>query len=191
MAFTRRHLPHLHFSGRQVFVTIRLHGSMPPGRSFHERCMDSGRAFVSMDRLMHDYRCGPAYFQQPLIAGVLANCIFDSSREDMDLHEWVIMPNHAHILITPHTELPAVMRRIKGVSAREANRILNLTGRAFWQPESYDRLVRDEDEFRRTQRYIVMNPVHAGLAANAGEYMWSSVGRWREARDLPPKAELG
>jgi hypothetical protein len=52
---------------------------------------------------------------------------------------------------------------------------LGLTGRAFWQDESYDRVVRDSDEFKRIERYILMNPVKAGIVAAAEEFRWSSI----------------
>jgi hypothetical protein len=59
-------------------------------------------------------------------------------------------------------------------TAREGNRILGLTGPPFWQDESYDRLVRDSREFARIARYIEMNPVQAGLAAQPEQFLWSS-----------------
>jgi hypothetical protein len=47
---------------------------------------------------------------------------------------------------------------------------------AFWQNESYDHVVRNEEEFRRIQRYIELNPVRAGLVESAEEFRWSSAG---------------
>ena len=53
-------------------------------------------------------------------------------------------------------------------------RILGWIG-PFWQAESYDHLVvRDGREFERIRGYIEQNPVKAGLAASAEEYLWSS-----------------
>jgi putative transposase len=51
---------------------------------------------------------------------------------------------------------------------------LHLTGRPFWQEESYDRLVRDEQEFERVRSYVENNPVRAGLVRRAEEFQWSS-----------------
>jgi hypothetical protein len=51
---------------------------------------------------------------------------------------------------------------------------LGLTGSPFWQQESYDRLVRDREEFESIWNYIEQNPVRAGLVREAGEYRWSS-----------------
>jgi putative transposase len=54
------------------------------------------------------------------------------------------------------------MKYINGGSAFEANKALGRKG-SFWQIEPYDRLVRDENEYFNTLRYIVDNPVKAGL----------------------------
>jgi hypothetical protein len=76
-------------------------------------------------------------------------------------------------LITPLTSVSVLLRRLKGVTAREANRALSRKG-PFWQYESYDRFVRDEREFRRIENYIVQNPVKAELAVSPELYQWSS-----------------
>jgi REP element-mobilizing transposase RayT len=81
------------------------------------------------------------------------------------------------MLLTPEVSVSRLMGSLKGATAKRANVLLNLTGKPFWQDESYDRLVRDADEFRRVQRYIENNPVKAGLAATPEEYPWSSAGR--------------
>ena len=52
--------------------------------------------------------------------------------------------------------------------------MLGLTGTPFWQDESYDRLVRDDQEFKRIATYIEMNPVRAGLVATPEVFQWSS-----------------
>jgi putative transposase len=90
------------------------------------------------------------------------------------LHCYVVMGNHVHLLITPRVPVSKLMQSLKRVTAREGNRILGITGRPFWQDESYDRIVRDETEFRRIGRYIEMNPVSAGMAATPEEFPWSS-----------------
>ena len=59
-------------------------------------------------------------------------------------------------------EINKLMKSIKGYSAREANKILGRRG-SFWQAESYDHIVRDEDELERIIKYVIYNPVKAGL----------------------------
>ena len=64
--------------------------------------------------------------------------------------------------------------------------MLALTGRPFWQAESYDRLVRDARESEKIRNYIEQNPVRAGLVREASEYRWSSAG-WA-TRGAAPQA---
>jgi REP element-mobilizing transposase RayT len=52
--------------------------------------------------------------------------------------------------------------------------MLTRRGKAFWQDESYDHVVRSADEFQRIRAYIENNPVSAGLVLNPEEYRWSS-----------------
>jgi REP element-mobilizing transposase RayT len=84
------------------------------------------------------------------------------------------MPNHVHLLVTPLVNSSQWLGPLKGFTGHRANQILNRRGVPFWQDESYDRLVRDDEGFRRVQHYIEFNPVTAGLAASPQEFRWSS-----------------
>ncbi|HLK21736.1 MAG TPA: hypothetical protein VKT81_22460, partial [Bryobacteraceae bacterium] len=66
-------------------------------------------------------------------------------------------------LVVPHVSLPKLMGTLKGGTSRKTNLVLGRTGKHFWQDESYDHAVRDEDEMRRIRHYIEWNPVRAGL----------------------------
>jgi REP element-mobilizing transposase RayT len=126
-----------------------------------------------MDRMLDFARSGPLYLCQPGIANMVAEAIRYREREQYVLHSYVVMANHVHLLITPRVEVSGLMRSLKRFTAREANRMLGLTGQSFWQDESYDHSVR-AGEFQRIARYIEMNPVDAGLAATPEEFPWSS-----------------
>jgi putative transposase len=65
---------------------------------------------------------------------------------------------------------------LKSITAKRANAILALTGRPFWQDESYDHTARHEREFERIRYYIEENPVRAGLVHQATDYRRSSAG---------------
>jgi putative transposase len=105
---------------------------------------------------------------------------------DYDLHNYVVMANHVHILITPHKPVSTLMRSLKRFTARQANRILSTTGYSFWQDESYDRLVRDTKEFSRIAHYIEMNPVRAGLVSTPADFQWSGANRKADHHSDPP-----
>ena len=55
-------------------------------------------------------------------------CDWQGLASDYQLHTWVVMPNHIHLLITPQAGVLA-KRRLKGTSARESNKLLGQTGR--------------------------------------------------------------
>ncbi len=174
MQIRRRRLPHLTVIGQPLFVTFRLHGSLPPSRTFPDESMTSGKAFVSMDRLLDHNRREPQYLGLPNIAQLVVDNLLSGAQADYDAHAWVLMPNHVHLLITPHTERSQWLQRLKGRTAHAANQLLGRTGQPFWQDERYDHLVRNDQEFRRIEQYIVQNPVTAGLAATPEAFHWSS-----------------
>jgi REP element-mobilizing transposase RayT len=86
------------------------------------------------------------------------------------------MPNHVHLLVAGAMAAEKWLRMLKGATARQANLLLGRTGKPFWQGESYDHLVRSDEEFGRIQSYIENNPVKAGLTAAPEEFPWSSAG---------------
>jgi putative DNA methylase len=102
------------------------------------------------------------------------------------LHAFAIMPNHVHLLATPAVALSKLTRSLKGITAKRANEMLTLTGKSFWQAESFDHLIRNQQEFEKVLNYIEDNPVRAGLVRKANEYPWSSA--WGRA-DPPVCAE--
>jgi REP element-mobilizing transposase RayT len=76
---------------------------------------------------------------------------------------FVVMPNHVHLLATQFVPLARWLGPLKGFTANQAKKALGLRDGVFWQNESYDHLVRSDEEFRRIQRYIELNPVTAAL----------------------------
>ena len=64
------------------------------------------------------------------------------------------------------------MQSIKRISARDCNKYLNRSS-AFWQDESFDRWVRDEKELYFVIKYVLLNPVNAGLVKNWDEWKYS------------------
>ena len=67
-----------------------------------------------------------------------------------------------------------ILRKLKWNTALRANKILGRTG-AFWQDESYDRVIRNSEELDRTIEYVLTNPVKAGLCKDWHDWKWSFV----------------
>jgi REP element-mobilizing transposase RayT len=171
----RRRLPHWDIPEAPVFVTWRLWGSLPQERSFLPEYVTSGEAFAALDRLLDTTRVGPVYLREDRIAGIVSDHLRALVAEGLcSLDAYVVMPNHVHVLWTPHIQLSQLMHRTKGPTARWANELLGRAGKPFWQEEYFDRLVRNADEFKQIRRYIELNPVKAGLVAHPWEFPWSS-----------------
>ncbi len=111
-----------------------------------------------------DQGYGECYLKNPRIAESVQKSLLFFDRERYRLSAWVVMPNHVHMLLTPCSgyELSAILRSLKSYSANEANKIANRNGK-FWQPESFDRWIRNADHFARVIAYIENNPVKARL----------------------------
>lgn len=116
--------------------------------------------------------------QNVLQTGRMANLFIDVLEHYRDqgaylLHEFVVMPNHFHLLITPNTSLERSMQLIKGGFSFRAKRELEFCG-GIWQTSFYDRRVRDAREFDAFRFYIHTNPVRRGLVQHGEEYPYSS-----------------
>jgi REP element-mobilizing transposase RayT len=179
MSLYQRHLPHIDEPGQPVFLTWRLHGSLPPNRAFPDSTANSGKAFAAMDRLLDETRSGPFYLRQPALAQMVVEAIHFNATVlgHYELHAFVVMPNHVHLLATPVVALQKLTRSLKGITSKRANSMLGRTGAPFWQEESYGHLVRTAREFEKIRSYIEENPVRAGLVREACEFLWSSA-RW-------------
>lgn len=178
MAYYRRNLPHWLPDGRILFVTWRLTGSLP--RSLTKKFAGSksdGRTFRSLDAVLDRAESGPLWLKDERIASCVIGSLQygEAAQQEYKLHAYVVMPNHVHVLLEPQTELRRITQGIKGTTSRRANTVLNRTGVPFWQDESFDRWIRNEDEFLRVRHYILRNPVAAGLVKTAEEWPWSSL----------------
>ena len=89
---------------------------------------------------------------------------------------YVVMPDHLHWLVQPceGTSLDSLMRTVKCVSSRRINMQLNRSGRV-WQPGYHDHALRREEDLVEAARYIVANPLRAGLVKHIGDYpLWDA-----------------
>ncbi|MDZ7658681.1 REP-associated tyrosine transposase [Fodinibius sp.] len=115
-------------------------------------------------------KTGPTWLNKQKVADIVCKAIHFRDNSVYDLYAYCIMPNHVHLVLkmlqknnnnaTP--ALTKVLQNLKSYTALKCNRILNRTG-SFWQAESFDRVIRDEEELESTIRYVLNNPVKANL----------------------------
>ncbi|UVM51660.1 MULTISPECIES: REP-associated tyrosine transposase [unclassified Pseudomonas] len=88
---------------------------------------------------------------------------------------WVVMPDHLHWLVQlEQRSLAQLMQATKSRSTLSINRASNNEG-AFWQSGYHDRAIRDGEELLPFARYIVANPLRAGLVKKIGDYpLWDA-----------------
>ncbi|WP_188860684.1 REP-associated tyrosine transposase [Marinobacterium nitratireducens] len=90
---------------------------------------------------------------------------------------FVVMPDHLHWLLQliDGVTLSGLMQRVKSASAHHINRHLQLSG-AVWQSGFHDHAVRTEEDLRQLARYVVANPLRAGLVSKVGDYShWDAI----------------
>ena len=90
------------------------------------------------------------------------------------VHEFVVMPHHFHLLITPQqVALERSMQFIKGSVSYEAGKRFGIIGE-IWQTSYHDRRIRESAEYHVYRKYIYENPVKARLSERPEEYLYSS-----------------
>jgi len=90
------------------------------------------------------------------------------------LHEFVVMPDHFHVIVTPRQiTLERAMQLMKGGFSFRLNENLKVK-RDVWQPSFMDRRIRDSLEYQKFKDYIWQNPVKRFLAKSQEEYPYSS-----------------
>ncbi|HEV2200476.1 MAG TPA: transposase [Bryobacteraceae bacterium] len=191
MRHYERRLPHWDSVGQPVFVTFRLRGSLSGNRVFPPANLTSGESFRAVDKLLDQARTGPLFLKQKELAQMVVAAIRDGEMRlsRYELHSYVVMPNHVHLLVTSLVANANWLGPLKGFTGSKANGILKRTG-AFWQDESYDHLIRNAEDFSGVRRYIENNPVAAGLVARPEDFPWSSAAlgvgqRFRPAAAFP------
>ncbi len=148
---------------------------MPYNELLKGRFSEPGRAYfvtVALDdrkqRYFADWHCGRCIVAE--MRALHENAVVNSLA-------WVIMPDHVHWLfeMRDKMELSSAIKRFKARSARRVNDYLKRGG-TLWQKGFYDHAIRQEEDIQTIARYIVANPLRAGLVKHIGDYpLWDAV----------------
>ena len=129
-----------------------------------------------------------AIFQSTRMAELLID-VFNENREKgrFLLHEYVVMPDHFHLLLTPAAVVPLekALQYIKGGFSFRARKILEFPGEV-WQESFTNHRVRDSDDYLKHHAYIHQNPVSRFLARTPEEFRFSSAHRDARLDPVPP-----
>ena len=114
---------------------------------------------------------GKCLLKSPRLAQILSDAIreFDDVRYDLD--SFVVMPNHVHVLVQFRQgyDLSTVSQSWMRYTARQINKEIGRTG-VLWQPEAFDHIIRNPEQFEYLHRYISENPKKANL--KVGEFLY-------------------
>jgi putative transposase len=111
-------------------------------------------------------------------------CLGDSAaRRGCEVHAYVLMSNHVHLLVTP-SEPGAVGAMMQDLGRRYVRVINNLHARTgtLWEARFKSSLIDSENYLLVCQRYIELNPVRAGLVCDPSAYPWSSHSHYAAGR---------
>lgn len=174
------YLPHWTRDGGFYAVVFRLHDSVPAHvvaewKAERDRLLKKRLLTIADERRLPklfsdqvekhlDAGQGDCWMRKPEIADVVAGALKHFDGERYRLLAWCVMPNHVHVVVRPNPghELERILHSWKSFSANHANRLLGRSG-AFWQPEYYDHLIRDEADLCHAIEYTLDNPLAAGL----------------------------
>ncbi len=182
---SRGYLPHFDCPGRIQSITFRLFDSVPVKQiarwkvelDWHEGMPASDPVVIKLRRLLAAYEDaghGGCSLRDARIARTVRDALRFFDGERYRLLAFCVMPNHVHTLLETIDGHPVseVMHSWKSFTSKEANKILKAQGE-FWFPDYYDRFVRDETHLSNARRYIVLNPVKAGLVRDPGDWPWT------------------
>ncbi len=184
MDVTAHKLPHWNQADCYCFVTWRLDDAMPQEKlaeweverevwlKAHPEPWDAvtareyhGLFSNRLDEWL-DACHGKCLLKDSDLRKIVADALtyFDSER--YNLAAFVVMPNHVHVLLRlkPGHSLADILHSWKSFTAKVINKALNRTGN-LWQPEYWDRLIRNERHFAACLGYIRDNPCKAHLGS--------------------------
>jgi ATP-dependent DNA helicase DinG len=178
-------LPHWTKTGGIYAVAFRLADSLPEGavealaverEAIRDRVIEQDRELTQVELVrlhkLHEAKVdklldnahGECWLRRPEIGAIVADAMMHFDGERYQLLSWCVMPNHAHAVVRPIEghDLSSILHSWKSFSAHAINKALNRDG-PVWQDESYDHLVRDDDDLRHCVQYAWSNPENAGM----------------------------
>lgn len=98
-----------------------------------------------------------------------------AKKYEVDIHAWVLMTNHVHLLCTPRAggAISQMMQSLGRQYVRYFNFIYKRTG-SLWEGRYKSCLIQQDDYLLQVSRYIELNPVRAGMVTDPSQYTWSS-----------------
>ncbi|MFH1004802.1 MAG: transposase [Bacteroidota bacterium] len=204
-------LPHWQQENVWYFITFRLADSIPAavtekikserelwlknnpkgkdGNYSKEELKEYYRLFSERVETLLNAGKGSCVLRNEETAKIVADALLYFNNQRYVLNEWVIMPNHVHVLVKPLAgyKLPDILHSWKSFTANKINEQLGKKGQ-LWMHESYDHIVRNENALHAIRNYIRQNPVKARIllpdcAQSAVSILADDTNRSKDASD--------
>jgi putative transposase len=114
----------------------------------------------------------------------MLDLLFEQSRaHKVDIHAYVLMSNHLHLLLTPQEDqaLPKMMQAVGRSYVQVFNKVHARTG-TLWEGRYRSTLIQTDRYLLACMAYIDLNPVRAQMVAQPEDYEWSSYGHYAGRR---------
>lgn len=181
---SRGYLPHFDQPGVVQFITFRLHDSLPMDLLKEWQATYKSES-IEIHRKVERYLdegVGSCHLKNPSIAILVEQALLHFDDQRYRLLAWVVMPNHVHVLIEEMRgyHLSDVVHSWKSYTSKQAGKFLanqkasSAKENSFWQRDSFDRFIRDQEHLGRVLEYIHNNPVKAELCERPGDFRFSS-----------------
>jgi REP element-mobilizing transposase RayT len=138
------------------------------------RVSEPGRAYL-LTAVSHERK--PVFNDWQLARLLIAEMRHAHESQTIESLAWVLMPDHLHwLVVLRDTPVQALMQRIKSRSAIAINKTSSGHNGKLWQRGFHDRALRREEDLQSVARYIVANPLRAGLVKRIGDYpLWDAI----------------
>jgi hypothetical protein len=161
------------------------------------------RRFAMIEKYLDKSETGPLWLKNERVADMVSDSLRYRDGKVYRLDAFCVMPNHVHVVFAPlpvvahaaslrsvddsdpagestqagsvryvERSLASILHSLKSFTSNQANKLLDRKGQ-FWEHESFDHCVRDEEEWARIIAYVLNNPVKAGLIGNWREWRWT------------------
>jgi putative transposase len=120
----------------------------------------------------------PWFIASEVVADVLAQFQRTAADCGFEIAAYCFMPDHVHLLIEARTDAADALAFVHQAKQRSGYAFAQVKRGRLWQPSFHDRILRDADATLSVVRYILENPVRAGLAVEPAEYPFSGSDRY-------------
>jgi putative transposase len=194
--FWQGRLPHWEVEDGRYFVTIHLAGAIPKSAAEQIRIMSkeltrkssvaaadsdlmlTRTIFREMEKWLDSSQDNLLLSETEIANMVLEAIQHRAETQQWIVHQFVIMPNHAHLFLSVvNGTLKETIDGFKRWTGHQAAKIALLSGDRFWQDEWFDHWSRSDEQDDRIIRYIRGNPVKAGLVKDTAN--WKYVGAFQ------------